>query len=181
MTTNAVTKKNKVGRPSKYESIDLALVSKYAGEGFGNEDIAALLNISATALYDYQKRYPKFYEALHRGKAKANENVVAALYKNCIGGFVTGKSTRYDKNGNVIEEKEYYAAPNTLAQIFWLKNREQATWKDKFDHDLSVRDYKHDELKDSDTESLRQEAVAAAQAIIANPGRVSVSKEDKPA
>lgn len=108
------------GRPSKYGKIDIRQVETVAGYGFIETEIAAILNIAPSTLALYKKR-PAFLEALKKGKAKADYLVIQSLHKRAVGiGDAPG---------------------DTLAQIFWLKNRRRDLFGERQGIDLggSVR------------------------------------------
>lgn len=136
---------------SKYESFvqpKLAVMEDWARDGLTDKDIAARLGISEDSLYEYKKRYSEFSEALKRGKEIADRAVENALFKRAVGYSYREITEEQDRDGNVrttkIVTKE--VAPDTTAQIFWLKNRRPDLWRDKqnVEHSMSeaVRDIK---------------------------------------
>lgn len=105
-----------MARPSRYESHvkdKLILVEGWARDGLTNEQIATNLGINVKTLYEWQKKYKEFSNALKRGKEIVDREVENALYKEA-------------KKGNVT------------AIIFWLKNRKPKEWRDKQDIDANV-------------------------------------------
>ena len=84
----------------------LALIQGWARDGLTDEQIAKKMSIGITTLYDYKKKYPKFLKALKKGKEVVDYEVENALLQQALNG-------------------------NTVAQIFWLKNRKPAMWRDK--------------------------------------------------
>ena len=96
--------KNKGGRPTKLDTIDLEEVEFLGGLGFNDEEIAGLLKIATASLYIYKKK-AEFMEAIKRGKDKADNEVLRALYTKATNG-------------------------DTTAMIFWLKNRKRNQWNE---------------------------------------------------
>lgn len=84
----------------------LTLLEGWARMGLTDEQIAHNAGISASTLYDWKNKYPKFSEALKKGKEVVDFEVENALYKNALAGNVT-------------------------AQIYWLNNRMPQRWRNK--------------------------------------------------
>lgn len=164
----------KMGRKTKYDTIDLVKLEDLAGKGFIDEELAHLLGIATSTLYEYKKR-TEFSEALKRGKATMDEKVIHALHVNALGGFRVGLKERY-RRGQLIEKHETFAKPDVIAQIFWLKNRRKEDWRDRQDLNLTLREYKYVELKHESTDKLKEESERIAEAIIASRGRACVPK-----
>ena len=109
-----------------------------ARRGLSDEDIAKAINVNRSTIYDWKKKYPTFAEALRDGKLVADLAVESALFKKATGFTVTDtKTTSFlDKEtGELVEGKSEvttkHILPDTLAIMFWLKNRRPDLWKDK--------------------------------------------------
>ena len=137
-TQSKTKKKHAGGRPSKYQSIDLAEVEKLSGLGLIDTQIADFIGISKTTLNNYKQK-PEFLDSLKRGKIKADAEVALTLYKKATGytRVEKRKIKRGDDKGKTVEFEEYYA-PDTTAIIFWLKNRQFETWRDKQEIDATI-------------------------------------------
>lgn len=134
-----------MARPSKYETEvkdKLILVEGWARDGLTNELIAEKLGITVKTLYEWQNKYSDFRDALKKGKEVVDREVENALLKRALGyryeevtieprevmDEFTGRfETREVVTKRVIKEVQ----PDTTAQIFWLKNRKPADWRDK--------------------------------------------------
>ena len=127
----------------------LPLVEGWARDGMTDVDIAANLKISRQTLHNWKKRHPEFAEALAKGKEIVDRIIENELYKNAIGHVVweekqellpvlnqNGEPER-DENGRpifemrTVERRKKFIKGDTTAQIFWLKNRKPAQWRDK--------------------------------------------------
>lgn len=122
----------------------LTLVEGWAREGANDEELAAKIGIGMTAFYEWQKRFPKFAEAIKKGKAPVDFEVENALLKAALGYTVIvkepvrlktkkqliGRGTIEEERVEVVE-REIYIKPDITAQIFWLKNRKAVKWRDK--------------------------------------------------
>ena len=131
--------KFKVGRPSKYDKIDLAQVEKLAGMGLTEEQIASVIDIHRDTLIEYKKQYPEFSDILKRGKEKTDLQIVKSLYQRAIG-YKHPELYITQYKGKIITKKitKHYP-PDTGAICFWLKNRQPDKWKDRFDIDATVK------------------------------------------
>lgn len=144
--------KNKGGRPSKKDLIDLDMLKLLCKKGATDIELAKAFKVSRATISNYKKD-PKFLDALKDGKDEANKNVESSLFK-LANGHVTKinkafkvKKIEYYEGKKVKEteeiiyaEDEVFTPPNVTAQIFWLKNRDQQRWRDKTDVDLNIKD-----------------------------------------
>lgn len=135
---------NNIGRPIKYEgSITDNKVYKLCLLGATDKEIADIIGIAEATLYEWKNKYISLSEAMKRGKREADAEVAESLYKKATGKLKTTEiKESVDKDGNIertITEKENM--PDTVAQIFWLKNRDPNRWKDKqeIDNNVSVK------------------------------------------
>ena len=109
-----------------------------ARRGLSDEDIAKAINVNRSTIYAWKKSYPEISNALKEGKLVADLVVESALFKKATGFTVTDtKTTSFlDKEtGELVEGKSEvttkHVLPDTLAIMFWLKNRRPDLWKDK--------------------------------------------------
>lgn len=102
------------------------------------------MGIAAGTLYAWLKDHDEISEAIKKGKAPVDIEVENALFKRATGYTVKVnkpikvKTKRQLKDKGTIEEEhielveeEIYIAPDTTAQIYWLKNRRPDKWRDK--------------------------------------------------
>ncbi len=124
--------KSKGGRPSKYKSINREQVTKLAYLGATNDDIADFFNVSIATLKNYMKKR-EFLTAVKKGKDISDAEVVKSLYKRALGYEITETVYEPGRQGKRIKLKETvkYVHPDTVACIFWLKNRQPGAWRDK--------------------------------------------------
>ena len=118
-----------------------------ASFGLTNEQIASVWGVHKGTLYRYFKKYPGLKSAMSTAKIRADASVVQSLRRRALGyNYV---ETTYKEipvpqpNGTLVtkkyKEKEVHKsmAPDTLAIIWWLKNRDPANWRDRTDLDIS--------------------------------------------
>lgn len=138
---------------SKWEDVKekLILVEGWAREGLTDEQIAHNLGIGKTAFYKYKRNYAEFANSLKKGKEVIDFEVENALLKRALGYKYTEvtkeRMIRKDERGQplvdihgfpvyemvVTKTVKKEVAPDTTAQIFWLKNRKPTEWRDKRD------------------------------------------------
>ena len=125
--------KSNAGRPSDYDSVDLALVKKYADTGLSNEQIAHLLGICIATLYNYQRDFPEFLEALKGGKENPDDRIERALFERAAGYVAPEEKLFYDQNTGTFASQTIFRhyPPDTAAAFIWLKNRRGDRWKDR--------------------------------------------------
>lgn len=99
-----------------------------ARDGLTDEQIAEKIGIRRETLYAWKKSYPNISNTLKRGKEVVDYEVENALLKRALG--YTVKEEKLTKDGEVVELIREIPGDVT-AQIFWLKNRKPAEWKDK--------------------------------------------------
>jgi hypothetical protein len=109
------------------------------------------MGIGMTSLRKWKDQYPEFAIAINDTREAADSGVVVSLYKRACG--YTAYEDKVTKDGDVVSCR-VEIAPDVAACIFWLKNREPKTWRDKQDVNLSghVDAGKPDLTKVSETE-----------------------------
>ncbi|MBN6206289.1 hypothetical protein JYK21_07480, partial [Ralstonia pickettii] len=88
------------------------------------------LGVAYSTFKTYINKFPALSAALKKGKEIVDREVENALIKNALG-------YEYDEityeNGVEVKRITKVVKPDTTAQIFWLKNRKPADWRDKRD------------------------------------------------
>ena len=130
----------------KYKEIvepRLKEVQSWARDGATEEEIAKKLGISYSTFRDYKSKNSALSAALKCARAYDDE-VVNSLHGNTLGGTVVLKTPikvkeKVYENGRVVREfekvvvadREEYIKPDTMAQMYWLNNRQKKDWKAK--------------------------------------------------
>lgn len=161
---------------SKWDTVKdkLILVEGWSREGLTEVQIAKNLGIGYTTLKEYKKKYPAFSAALKRGKEIIDFEVENALLKRALGyeyaEVTQERVVRKDEHGKVLTDIHGFptydmvvtktvkkeVAPDTTAQIFWLKNRKPKEWRDKRDVEHSGEISVNNPYKDLTTEELKK-------------------------
>lgn len=106
----------------------LTLVEGWARDGLTDEQIAKNLNIAYSTFREYKNKFSALSAALKKGKEIIDYEVENALLKRALG-------YEYDEvtyeHGEETKRVTKQVAPDTTAQIFWLKNRKSDKWRDK--------------------------------------------------
>ena len=110
----------------------LLLLEGWARDGLTDEQIAHNMGITAKTLYVWKSAYGEICEALKRGKDVVDTQVENALLKRALGyEYMEERVEVSDKDGRKVIQTTKTVPPDTTAQIFWLKNRIPAKWRDK--------------------------------------------------
>lgn len=110
------------------EKDKLILLEGWARDGLTDEQIAKNIGINRTTLYDWKKKETNIADALKKGKEVIDFEVENALLKRALG--YEYEEEIYE-NGILTKKVKKQVAPDTTAQIFWLKNRKKEQWREK--------------------------------------------------
>lgn len=127
----------------------LLQLEAWARDGLTYEQIARNCGISLSTLKDWRERFSAISTALKKGKAVVDIMVENALYKRAMGYTfeeVVHERTCVGKDDDglpiyeMVETKRATkeVQPDVTAQIFWLKNRKPAEWRDKRQIDTNI-------------------------------------------
>ena len=120
-------------------------ITSWARDGVTEAEMAKRLGISYSSFKNYKNINLSFLSALKKSKEHYDNQVVEALHKNTLGGIVELKvpikikKTFFNEHGKKEREEEEiiyattqeYVKPDTMAQIYWLNNRQAQKWKNK--------------------------------------------------
>ena len=127
-------KKKKLGRPSilsRFEDDIKELIYRVAEHwGITDNEIAKLCRVDMATVQNWKKQDPDFFESLKNAKKRSDAEVEASLFKRATG--FKRKIDKVMKDGSVQTCTEE-VPPDTIACIFWLKNRQPERWRDKQD------------------------------------------------
>ena len=116
------------GRPTKYLPEYNSLAENYGRLGATDAQLAVFFDVAESTINLWKLKEPTFSESLRRGKEEADQKVVEALYQRAQGYRV--KEDKLSNQGEVFAcEREVPA--DITACVFWLKNRQPESWRDK--------------------------------------------------
>jgi len=142
LTKNDNKPLKKAGR--KRIELDLEQIENLGSRGLGTTQIARALGVSWSTISRNRKRSADFDDALKRGKAKGLAQVTNSLFTSATDGNVT-------------------------AQIFYLKNQDPKTWKDRVEN-------VHATINLNDVLTGAKERIGDAQATIKQPKVINAVK-----
>lgn len=118
---------------------NLNKIQEWSLSGATHEDIANAMGINVSTLYAWSNAHEEISNALKTTKDFADIQIENALYKRAKGYTVKLIKQKVTKDGEVITYfDEQHIAPDTTAQIFWLKNRKPSIWRDKVEQGISL-------------------------------------------
>ena len=106
----------------------------WARDGLTDEQIAYNVGISRSTLNSWKDKYSDISDTLKRGKEVIDRQVENALLKRALGYEYTETTREYIPELDEMKTTKKVTkqvAPDTTAQIFWLKNRKPDKWRDK--------------------------------------------------
>lgn len=140
----------------------LSQIESWVEDGLTDKIIAEKLGMSYSTFRRYKSQNADLKNAIAQGKDKKNQNVIQALYKNCVGyKYYEEVPTKIKKevlaeDGKTVlvqEEVEIssikkYKGPDLSAQKYWLNNRDKTQWKE--DPHKAANDAKLTKLKEKE-------------------------------
>ena len=107
----------------------------WARDGLSDEQIAHNMGISRSTLSEWKNKYSDIADTLKKTKEIVDREVENALFRRAMG-------YKYDEvtyeRGEEVKRVTKEVAPDTTAQIFWLKNRKPAEWRDKIEQQQEI-------------------------------------------
>lgn len=125
------------GRPTKYEPSFNKQVVKLCRLGATDKEIADFFNVCEKTINNWKTDYPEFLQSIKKGKIEADMKVANSLFKRATG-YEHKEDKIFNANGEplIVPTIKHYP-PDPTAIIFWLKNRQPNTWRDKKDFDIT--------------------------------------------
>ena len=140
----------KTGRPSSIDKISLKKCEILYKQGWTDEQVANFFDLTVTAIAIYKTKHPKFFNTIKDWKLEADHKVEKSLYQRALGYQYDEVTYEQSKTGGLgiklddgdISEIKHtptckvriitkQVIPDVLAQMFWLKNRKPAEWREK--------------------------------------------------
>jgi hypothetical protein len=137
----------KIGRKGKFAewlTVDgLTRLTGWARDGLTDDQIAHNIGINRATLYDWYNRFPDISNAIKKGKEPVDTQVENALLRRALGYDYEETVTEVEDLGGGKTKKHVrkvtrHVAPDTTAQIFWLKNRKPKQWRDKMEAAVNI-------------------------------------------
>ncbi len=111
----------------------LLKLEAWARDGLTDEQIAKNIGITRSTLSAWKNKFSDISDTLKRGKDIVDIQVENALLKRALGFSYEEKTYETNSEGEKKLKKVVtkMVIPDTIAQIFWLKNRKPSSWRDK--------------------------------------------------
>lgn len=139
------------GKPSKAERLlekdNMILIAGWLRDGLTIEQICDNLGVSHNTWYKAIDMSEEFEQLSLRTKEIVDREIEAAMYKRAMG-YEYDEVTEEYEAGFLVKKKVVHkqVPPDTGAQVFWLKNRKAAQWKDRREVDNTLALEKLDEV-----------------------------------
>lgn len=138
------------GRPSSYKPEYAKQAEKLCRLSATDPELADFFEVSVATIHRWKHDHEEFCDALKVGKDAADHRVERSLYQRAVG-YRRDAVKIFMPSG---AEEPVYApyieevSPDVTAQIFWLKNRKKAEWRDKVETGLTDTEGNDVELSD---------------------------------
>lgn len=122
---------NKGGAPTKYKAVYNTQAYKLCLLGATDVELADFFEVDEATINNWKIKYPKFFESIKKGKATADATVAQKLYHRATGYDHPDVDIKMYEGGIIQTPLIKHYPPDTVAAIFWLKNRQPKKWRDK--------------------------------------------------
>jgi hypothetical protein len=104
--------------------------------GANDTMIAEGIKVSQSCVSQWRRAIPSFNAAIERGRLAADATVASSMFRKATGCTYTDQIAVKVKRGKDLEEVQIISIektlpPDTIAGIFWLKNRQPTLWRDR--------------------------------------------------
>lgn len=133
--------KKRGGRPTRYRKEFAEQAEKLCRLGATDVELADFFGIDERTLNRWKQNHREFCQSLKEGKSQADAEVASKLFKRATG--YSHSDTKFATHeGKITDAREYtkHYPPDTIACIFWLKNRRPDLWRDKIGHEHTGKD-----------------------------------------
>ena len=136
----------------------LLKIEGWARDGLTDEQVAKNMGIGYSTLQTWKSKYQDIQDTLKRGKEVIDREVENALLKRALGYTYNEVTQEADEFGELAVSKVItkQVSPDVTAQIFWLKNRKPAEWRDRKETELSGNIGVNNPFEGLTTEELRK-------------------------
>lgn len=126
------------GRRSAYQPEYARIAGQLALLGATDAEIAAALGVTERTVNNWKRQHVEFLSALKEGKLLADAEVARSLYQRALGySHEDVHISNFQGEITVTPLVKHYP-PDTVAAIFWLKNRQPEKWRDRIEQQADV-------------------------------------------
>lgn len=124
-----------VGSETKFKPEFVEISKKVAALGATDREIADVLSVNVTTFHRWKIAHPELVKALKLGKEVPDEIARRSLFNRVKGYSYDSEQLFVDKFGAEHRMPTVtHVPPDTVACIFWLKNRDPDNWRDRQEH-----------------------------------------------
>lgn len=136
--------KNSAGRPTKYKDEYAKQAYKLCLLGATDKDLAMFFEVVEDTINEWKNVHDEFSVSIKKGKVLADAVIAKALFHRAKGYSHPDVDIRVIDKEIVETEVIKHYPPDTTAAIFWLKNRQPQSWRDKqeIDHTSGGNEFK---------------------------------------
>jgi hypothetical protein len=125
------------GRPTDYKEEYDGQARKLCLLGATDKEMGDFFEVSEQTINAWKTAHPTFLESIKEGKDRADSNVADRLYQRAMGFEHDSEEIKVVLNQvERVKTRKIYP-PDTIAAIYWLKNRQKDKWRDKTEQDVS--------------------------------------------
>jgi hypothetical protein len=118
----------KAGRPGLYRPEYAEQALKLCKLGLIDAELAVFFEVNEVTINRWKKAHPEFCKALKKGKTVADAEVAEKLFQRAVGySHPDVHISNYQGVVTITNITKHYP-PDTVACIFWLKNRRRMSW-----------------------------------------------------
>ena len=129
----------KLGRPTKFDPMVCRQAESLCKLGATDKELSAFFEIDEKTLNRWKHEFPEFRQSLKSGKELADASVGERLYQRACGySHPELHISNYQGQITKTEVTKHYP-PDTVACIFWLKNRRPEQWRDRTQQELVIK------------------------------------------
>lgn len=126
------------GRPSKYKPEYNDLAYKFCLLHATDEKLAEFFEVDEATINRWKVDYPEFCKSIKEGKEIADMEVAKSLVHRAKGySHKEDKIFLHEGQPVIVPTVKHYA-PDTLAAMYWLNNRNPNRWKQKQEIDINM-------------------------------------------
>ena len=134
------------GRPTDYREEYNEQARKLCLLGATDKEMADFFDVAESTIHKWKLDYPEFSESIKAGKAFADATIADRLYQRAMGFEHDSEEIKVVSDGQGagssivrVPIRKIYP-PDTVAAIFWLKNRQKSNWRDKVETGFTDKD-----------------------------------------
>lgn len=131
---------NKGGRKTLYKSEYNDQAYKLTLLGAIDTELADFFGVNELTINRWKKAHKEFSKSIKEGKLMADANVTNRLYQRAMGFEHDSEEIKVVDHGVIRVKTRKIYPPDSVAAIFWLKNRQPDRWRDKQIQEITGKD-----------------------------------------